>query len=235
VGSCQQLQPGTPGERLRGCGRSATCLFSVHPGSFQHHFHLLIHRGGFRCSRVALWDAVGSCSPAHLVSALPGVGNLLRACSLCILAACNMPLLCQFHGGLHGCRVCFCHAFGARSLADVLSGLAVVGGQYCSRLLCILAAVDMLLTEQTTAAGFCCYRVKPLNAAGAGGTAYPAAGMGGALLRATRSEVWPVSRPADVASCSHMLKLPHQASVPRKLFTWLAGSSNLMSRLLHAL
>jgi hypothetical protein len=142
VGRCQQLQPGTPGERLPGCGQSVLPLFVVHPGSFQRHFHLVNHRGGFRCSRVALWGAASSCSPADPVSGCLVVGNVLRACSLCILAAFSIGLVCQFtaagSGWLQGGSV------GRRRQLQPGTPGARVGNRYCLCLSCILAAFNII-------------------------------------------------------------------------------------------
>ena len=48
TGRCQQLQAGRLGEWPLCGGRSSLCLFSMHPGSFQHDLHLANHRCGFR-------------------------------------------------------------------------------------------------------------------------------------------------------------------------------------------
>jgi hypothetical protein len=48
VRSCQQWQSGRLGEQPRRGGRSVLCLFCPHSGSFQHDFHLVNHRCGFR-------------------------------------------------------------------------------------------------------------------------------------------------------------------------------------------
>ena len=66
------------------------CLFDVHPGSFQHDLHLVNHRRGICCYRVAFSSTVGAYRPANLVSGSAVVGGLSCACLTSILAAFDM-------------------------------------------------------------------------------------------------------------------------------------------------
>ena len=75
-----------------------TC-FGVHPDSFQHDLHLVNHRRGICCCRVAFSSSVGACGPANLMSGPAVVGGLSCACLVCILAAFNMMCIWNHRRG----------------------------------------------------------------------------------------------------------------------------------------